>query len=89
MNNDDDYVDYVVVENCPLCDNYHEYFLKVTRKPVQGIALPPEYNDECLRFSWETTFHCPVKDEDYQLLVDIEHRMYERIDDVDSRLRQD
>ena len=89
MNNDDDYVDSVVVENCPLCGNYHEYYLKVTRKSVQGITLPPEYDDECLLFSWETTFLCPVKNEEYKFFVDLEHRMYERIDDVDAKLRQD
>ena len=39
--------------------------------------------------SSQTTFHCPVKDEDYKLLVDIEHRLYERIETVDARLRVD
>jgi len=89
MSIDDDYVDYVVVEKCPLCENYHEYFLKVTRKPVPGIVLPPEYSDECIHHSWETTFMCPIKNEEYQLIVNIEHRIYERIDDVDSKLRED
>jgi hypothetical protein len=89
MQTDDDFLDYVVVEVCPLCENYHEYYLKVTRKPIPGIALPPEYDDESIRFSWETTFHCPVKDEDYKLIVDVEHRIYERVDDVESKLRED
>ncbi len=66
-----------------------EYYLKVTRKPVQGITLPPEYSDECMLFSWETTFLCPVKNEEYKLIVNLEHRVYERIDDVESKLRQD
>lgn len=89
MKMDDEYLDYVAVEECPLCGEFHEYYLKVTRKPIPGITLPPEYDDECMRFSWETTFHCPVKKEDYQLLVDVEHRMYERVDDVSTKLRID
>ena len=89
MKMDEEYCDYVAVECCPLCGEFHEYYLKVTRKAVQGITLPPEYDDECMRHSWETTFHCPIKDEDYMLIVDIEHRIYERIDDVDTKLRVD
>jgi hypothetical protein len=89
MSVEDDYLDYVVVEECPLCENYHEYHLKVTRKPVPGITLPPEYDDECMRHTWEVTFLCPVKNEEYQLLVDIEHRIYERIDDVETKVRED
>ena len=89
MSIDEDYLDYVVVEECPLCENYHEYYLKVTRKPVPGIVLPPEYNDECLRHTWEAVFLCPVKNEEYKLLIDIEHRMYERIDDVETKVRED
>ncbi|MBN2720320.1 MAG: hypothetical protein JXR72_04370 [Proteobacteria bacterium] len=89
MSTDDEYCDYVAVEECPLCGGFHEYYLKVTRKGVPGIQMPPEYDDECMKHTWETTFHCPVKDEDFKLLVDIEHRLYERIDDVDTRLRVD
>lgn len=89
MSAEEDYVDYVAVEKCPLCEEFHEYYLKVTRKPVVGITLPPEYSDECMRHTWEVTFHCPVQKEDYQLLVDIEHRMYERIEEVLSKLRED
>ena len=89
MSMEEDYLDYVAVEVCPLCEEFHEYYLKVERKPVQGITLPPEYDDECMQYTWEVTFYCPVKKEDYQLLVDLEHRMYERIEDVKTKLRED
>ena len=89
MMTDEEYMDYVAVEVCPLCEEFHEYYLSVERKPVVGITLPPEYPDECMKHTWEVTFHCPVKGEDYQLLVDIEHRMYERIEDVKTKLRVD
>ena len=89
MNIEDDYLDYLVVEECPLCGGYHEYYLKVTRKPVPGVMLPPEYDDECIKRTWETTLQCPVKNEEYKIVVTIEHRMYERIDEVESKLRED
>jgi hypothetical protein len=88
MSNDSDFLDWVVFEECPVCGGYHEYDLQVLRKPVPGIMLPPEYDDECLHATFQTLFTCPEKGEDFEAVVAVEHRMYERVDEVTSKLRE-
>ena len=76
------------VNKCPACSKSHEYDLQFIRKPVMAYLTPNKETDEVVT-RVDTLFSCPIKGEEFSEVVTVLHRLYERIDGVNSRLKED
>lgn len=76
------------VKKCPVCSGSHEYDLEFIRKPIMAYLTPDKETDEVVT-RVETMFPCPVKGDDFMEVVTVLHRIYERIDGVNPRLKED
>lgn len=75
-------------EKCPVCSGCHEYALEFIRRPVMAYLTPGKETDDVVT-KVDVLFSCHEKGEDFKEAVTVYHRLYERIDSVNSKLIED
>ncbi len=75
----------IKIEKCPVCKKSHEYGLEYIIKAVQAFLTPEKEVDEVIT-RVDTVFICPKKDKEFEQMVVVLHRIYERVDAVNSKI---
>ncbi len=76
----------IKIEKCPVCNKSHEYGLEYIKKAVQAFLTPEKEVDEVIT-RVDTVFTCPKNDKEFEEVVIVLHRIYERVDAVNSKLK--
>ena len=71
------------MEKCPVCESGHEYTMSIVKRPVQAYLTPDKETDEVIT-RVDTSFVCPDREKEFEKIVVVVHRIYERIDQVTS-----
>ena len=75
----------VRVDECPLCMEMHEYDVHLVLKAMQYTLSDNQEADRCAT-PIEATYFCPNTNQEYKQTVAVQHRTYEFLRDMKTRL---
>jgi len=75
----------VRIEECPLCQEVHEYDIHLITKPIQVTLTDNKEADRCST-PIEGKYCCPRTNEEFEFEVNVIHRFYEMLRGIETKL---